>query len=579
MKSIQLPERVAELAVALCDRAITAEELSELEQSLLSDPDGVIAFTRFMDLHSYLLLHAAQKPAVAEGALTDAAIHQALDKMIAQAVVSDAISGQPALYRAAAPTSSTSGWRGSLASPWWSGTAVALLFYGGFVLLAWNLRPETDPSAKIRPANPIAAAGLSADPKNPIARLTASDGCRWELGIVPPGLGDAVSSKPLMLAAGLVELTFADGAEVRLEGPARFTAESASRLQLDTGRLLARVPPRAVGFCVQTPILDVVDRGTEFGVEVNDAGATEVHVLRGVVETSQRFAHAVKPLRLYTGETIRFDGSTESPQVVSSNGAKFVPISRWSGNTDVSKNYVETVLADRPLAYWPLNEPLGATEVADVSGHGRTGSVHGDVTFGVNGPLKNPASTAAKFDGTGWIIIADGTALAMQNNFTAEAWIEIGDAPVGTGRIVSIDAGSLHNGWSMGWSMDVPHQEEFLFTLHSIQDYYFRGHPLTSHRWHHVVLVCDSNNRAQLYVNGQWTATIDADRSGNVAPSHASIGAVTNGGQPWQGAIAHLAVYPYSLDEKQIAAHYGAAVNKDVSVGVPRDNPSSRTSQ
>jgi hypothetical protein len=44
------------------------------------------------------------------------------------------------------------------------------------------------------------------------------------------------------------------------------------------------VPPHARGFKLMTPDADVVDLGTEFGLKVSEAGASEVHVFDGEVE-------------------------------------------------------------------------------------------------------------------------------------------------------------------------------------------------------------------------------------------------------------------------------------------------------
>ena len=43
------------------------------------------------------------------------------------------------------------------------------------------------------------------------------------------------------------------------------------------------MPPQAHGFAIGSPNLDLVDRGTEFGLQVG-GGKTEVHVFQGKVE-------------------------------------------------------------------------------------------------------------------------------------------------------------------------------------------------------------------------------------------------------------------------------------------------------
>ena len=94
----------------------------------------------------------------------------------------------------------------------------------------------------------------------------------------------------------MAEIQFRSGANILLEGPATLTISGGNQARLNQGKLVARVPPTASGFQVQTPEARVVDLGTEFAVWVNQhpkAGArtacTEIHVLTGTVEISPEF--------------------------------------------------------------------------------------------------------------------------------------------------------------------------------------------------------------------------------------------------------------------------------------------------
>jgi hypothetical protein len=112
----------------------------------------------------------------------------------------------------------------------------------------------------------------------------------------PPQVGDLVMTRErLGLAAGLVEIACDSGATVVLEGPARFELSSPQTASLLSGRLTATVSKAGGGplaaasatgslFTVKTPSAVVRDRGTQFGVEVDAAGKTTVHVLEGLVE-------------------------------------------------------------------------------------------------------------------------------------------------------------------------------------------------------------------------------------------------------------------------------------------------------
>jgi hypothetical protein len=117
-----------------------------------------------------------------------------------------------------------------------------------------------------------------------VAVLASAANCRWQIPSRPLLDGSSLGPEKLELLSGTAELVFGDGARVILEGPASFTTQDAGRAMLERGRLAARVPPRARGFTIVTPTVEVVDLGTEFGVNVSKQGVVEVAVLAGKVE-------------------------------------------------------------------------------------------------------------------------------------------------------------------------------------------------------------------------------------------------------------------------------------------------------
>lgn len=105
----------------------------------------------------------------------------------------------------------------------------------------------------------------------------------WERESV---VGDRLGEEIVRLFAGTAELTFDKGAVVTVDGPVEFRPMSTGKLELKRGRILARVPRKAIGFIVSTPTSNVVDFGTEFEVTVNDQGESNVQVLKGEVEVA-----------------------------------------------------------------------------------------------------------------------------------------------------------------------------------------------------------------------------------------------------------------------------------------------------
>jgi hypothetical protein len=133
------------------------------------------------------------------------------------------------------------------------------------------------------PAMPVAKQPATQAVAPPAAEIARTRDCVWEEpGEAPPVGASLAAGRRLRLREGFVELRFADGATVLLQGPATFDAVGGGRGFLRAGSLVAMVPEKARGFTVQTPAAAVVDLGTEFGVSVDDA-QEEVHVFRGEV--------------------------------------------------------------------------------------------------------------------------------------------------------------------------------------------------------------------------------------------------------------------------------------------------------
>lgn len=112
------------------------------------------------------------------------------------------------------------------------------------------------------------------------ATLYRSDTAKWA-GKEPPL--KLRSGSRLKLDSGLAEIHFKNGAEVILEGPAEFEIRNDGNAWLERGKIMARVPERAIGFTLETPRGKVIDLGTAFGTSVTDNGETETQVFVGKV--------------------------------------------------------------------------------------------------------------------------------------------------------------------------------------------------------------------------------------------------------------------------------------------------------
>ncbi len=137
------------------------------------------------------------------------------------------------------------------------------------------------------------------------ATLAAAIDAEWETGGLTPGT--ALPSGTVVLRSGVVKLSFADGAQVVVAGPARFAQEPGGSLLLERGMLSAVVPSAAAGFTVRTPTARLVDLGTEFVVEVRDGEGTRMNVVAGSVAVTAVAGSAARaaPTTVAAGSAVR----------------------------------------------------------------------------------------------------------------------------------------------------------------------------------------------------------------------------------------------------------------------------------
>jgi anti-sigma factor RsiW len=183
-----------------------------------------------------------------------------------------------------------------------------------------------------------------------VAILTASIGVAWADGQPEPEPGDIVPPGPLRLSAGLVGLEFYGGARVTIEGPAEVELRAFDELFCRRGKLRVQVSDRARGFKVTSPRLDVVDLGTEFGLEIDGRSRAELHVFAGKVEVAQvRGTSSPGQRELTTGQGLRLDD----------RGVQAIPVqpARFAGQDELNARLAEQTRS-RHAAWREASEAL-----------------------------------------------------------------------------------------------------------------------------------------------------------------------------------------------------------------------------
>jgi hypothetical protein len=262
MTSPETKRELFELADAVLAGDATAEQASRLEQLVLADPAAQQAYFRYVEDTLHLKARAEEPLSCGE-----------LDAAIAGSAEADAADGPPAPL---AGWTSPGYWRQHR----WQFAAVALaatlLIWAGFfgAVLPWGQdAAERDVARTDRASKPL------------VATITDMHQVVWETDAMPWEWGAKLrAGRKIQIQAGLMELTFSDGARTILQGPCLFSVDAPGAGTLEKGKLSATAEGSAVDFTVVTPVGRIRDLGTQFGVAVDDQGATEVQVVVGRVE-------------------------------------------------------------------------------------------------------------------------------------------------------------------------------------------------------------------------------------------------------------------------------------------------------
>lgn len=207
----------------------------------------------------------------------------------------------------------------------------------------------------------------------------------------------------------------------------------------------------------------------------------------------------------------------------------------------------DTILADSPLSYWPLTESSGGA--VDVVA-GRNGVIAGSVTRPSSPMIGDGAG--AGFSGSGQRIdIADAAEWDYSGAWTAECFAYLSSGS--TQQCFCRDGGT---GSTQRWALFVsPSGKPSCYvtdgSTYKVPEASFAW---PTNQWCHIALVRESGGKLYLYFNGAEAASA----TGSVTSASAeqlTIGSNSANYGPWNGAIAHCAVYTTALSAARIAVH------------------------
>jgi len=157
------------------------------------------------------------------------------------------------------------------------------------------------------------------------ARVVNVSNVEWSVGakqydewsFVEPG-------DSLRIERGLVNLFVDNGAELLIEGPADVDFVSLGKVFARKGKLAARVSPSAIGFSIETPHANVIDRGTSFGMSVDENSRTDVVVYEGMVDLDVLGENAPARRRLERGEALSVSNLGKLSRIITVESKTFL---------------------------------------------------------------------------------------------------------------------------------------------------------------------------------------------------------------------------------------------------------------
>ena len=225
-------------------------------------------------------------------------------------------------------------------------------------------------------------------------------------------------------------------------------------------------------------------------------------------------------------------------------------------------DYQSTVLADHPLAFYPINvtvDPTGTT-ATDLSGNGNNGTYNG--TDPQDNSVAGPTTyipNALFFDGaTSFVDLSTGTNTSILNfggPISMEAWVQPAVPGQNLGDILAKGYDSGNNDNELTLRLNGNQYQGGTYNNTAGSKGAGGGTPTTS--WAYVVATYDGTNW-NMYVNGQLVSQ-SADTVGALnwsAPWAIGDGTITGITRLFQGNLTEVALYNYGLSPSQVYSHY-----------------------
>jgi hypothetical protein len=211
--------------------------------------------------------------------------------------------------------------------------------------------------------------------------------------------------------------------------------------------------------------------------------------------------------------------------------------------------YEAEVLVLNPFLYWTLDN---ATLAADQSGNGNNGTAAGGVTIGGSAATPFTGQTTTNFDGTDdRVVINDTTGFYTQSTTRTFTGWALRDTTAGTNHSLwGLDATDLHD--STLYIISDSNEVRFMIASGLYDPVIWADAWPAVGTWVHWALVFEGGVKASLYINGDLVSTQATTAQWETSANGLHVGIAAFGVSPYDGNIAHFAVFDYGLTGGQI---------------------------
>jgi hypothetical protein len=433
-----------------------------------------------------------------------------------------------------------------------------------------------------------------------VAYLASVNGCSWGDTPTVHTVGSNVrAGDEIFLEEGIAEFRLANGVIANVEGPASLLLGSSLRLVLQQGKLTVRVPWGVKDFSVIAGECRVIATDAEIGIAVAK-GSVEVHSFVGETRLAPLlFSDRVRG-RSDVEDDVEGDFAADSLPFIVSEGrsaiwqsagklqsdslladrSKFASKLSMGDYLPATQQYVDAVIASRPVSYWRfeaidkrrvLNEVRGAQPLAVV----------GDVSL--SGDSRNRFLELGS-DADAGHLVSDRAVPLSGKDYTVELWCKPSHFHRGTLVSMGLEPPPKPNEQILKHAFmlqTMRDDDRFADVLHNMNPggirFLHRNPPTRDprtgtscytreryqvRRWQHVVAVKEEDS-LRIYVDGVVTGT--AEDSTEIAKGlrvmvgkalFRKLGALPT--RAFCGQLDELAIYNRALGEQEIVSHFKA---------------------